>query len=225
MNLRNFYIVAATGIAIQLVLAAWGFAQVGFDATVPNHWGPDGQVDGYGPAWLSFLMAPVVSIGIAALFGFIPRFEPRRENLRRSATAYRQLGIAVIALFTLVQVGVVLASTGRDVPMALLMGIGVGVLFMVVGNQMGTVRANYMFGVRTPWTLSSDLAWDKTHRLMGRMFFLGGLGLVLLSLLGRPELVLVAMLVFIGLILVVGYAYSYRVWKADPDKRINGSAS
>lgn len=72
MNLRNFYVVAAAGIGIQLALAAWGFAQVGFGATVPNHWGPDGQVDGYGPAWLSFLMAPVVSIGITVLFGFIP---------------------------------------------------------------------------------------------------------------------------------------------------------
>jgi uncharacterized membrane protein len=225
MNLRSFYIVATIGIVIQLALAGWGFAQVGLDATVPTHWGADGQIDGYGPAWLSFLLAPVVSIGITALFGFIPRFEPRRENLRRSAEAYRQLGIAVIALFTLVQVGVVLASTGRDVPMALLMGLGVGVLFMVIGNRMGTVRSNYMFGVRTPWTLTSELAWDKTHRLMGRLFFLSGLVLVLLSLVGRPEIVFVAMLVLIGLILVVGFAYSYRVWKADPDKRVNGGPS
>jgi len=225
MNLRNFYVVAAAGIGIQLALAAWGFAQVGFGATVPNHWGPDGQVDGYGPAWLSFLMAPVVSIGITVLFGFIPRVEPRRENLRRSAAAYRQLGIAVIALFTLVQAGVVLASTGRDVPMALLMGLGIGILFMVIGNRLGTVRANYMFGIRTPWTLTSDLAWDKTHRLMGRLFFVSGLVLVLLSLFGRPEVVLAAMLVLIGLILVVGFAYSYRVWKTDPDKRVNGGAS
>lgn len=225
MNLRSFYLVAAIGIAVQLGLAAWGFAQVGIDGTVPMHWGPDGQVDAWGPAWLSFLLAPLVSIGVAVLFGLIPRYEPRRDNLRRSATAYRQLGIAVIALFTLVQVGIVLASVGRDVPMALLMGLGVGLLFMVIGNRMGTVRANYMFGVRTPWTLTSDLAWDKTHRLMGRLFFLGGLGLALLSLLGRPEVVFAAMLVLIGLILVIGFAYSYRVWKADPDKRINGGAS
>lgn len=131
----------------------------------------------------------------------------------------------MIALFTLVQAGVVLASTGRDVPMALLMGMGIGILFMVIGNRMGTVRANYMFGIRTPWTLTSDLAWDKTHRLMGRLFFVSGLVLVLLSLFGRPEVVLAAMLVLIGLILVVGFAYSYRVWKTDPDKRVNGGES
>jgi protoheme IX farnesyltransferase len=40
-----------------------------------------------------------------------------------------------------------------------------------------------MFGIRTPWTLTSDRAWDKTHRLMGRLFFISGLLLVLLSLL------------------------------------------
>jgi uncharacterized membrane protein len=225
MNLRTFYIVAGVTIAIQLALAAWAFAQVGIDATVPMHWGPDGQVDSYGPAWLAVGVAPLVSIGITALFGLIPRYEPRRDNLRRSSTAYRQLGIAVLALFTLMQVGVVLAATGHDVPMALLMGAGIGAMFMVLGNRMGTVRPNYMFGVRTPWTLSSDLAWAKTHRLMGRMFFLAGLALFLLSLLGNAIVVLVALLTLVALILVVGFAYSYQVWKADPDKRAQGGAA
>lgn len=225
MNLRTFYIAAGVAIVIQLALAAWALAQVGVDATVPMHWGPDGQVDAYGPAWIAVGIAPLVSIGITALFGLIPRYEPRRENLRRSSTAYRQLGIAVLALFTLMQVGVVLASTGHDVPMALLMGAGVGAMFMVLGNQLGTVRPNYMFGVRTPWTLSSDLSWEKTHRLMGRMFFLAGLALILLSLLGDAIVVFAALMVFIALILVVGFAYSYQVWKTDPDKRVQGGAA
>jgi immunity protein, SdpI family len=225
MNLRGFYVIALVAIAIQLALAAWGFAQVGFNGTVPMHWGPDGQVDAYGPAWLSFLVAPAVSAGIAALLGLIPRYEPRRENLQRSAIAYRQLGIAVIGLMTLVQVGVVLASLGNDIPVALLVGAGVGIMFMVIGNRMGTVRPNYMFGVRTPWTLSSDLAWEKTHRLMGRLFFGGGVVLVVLALVGRPEVLLGAILALVGLVLVVGFVYSYRVWKTDPDKRTNGSAA
>lgn len=222
MNLRTFHIVAAVAITAQLVLAVWGFVQVGIDGTVPIHWNASGEVDGYGPAWLSFLLAPVVSIGITALFGVIPRVEPRRENLRRSATAYRQLGIAVIGLFTLVQAGVVLASTGHDVPVALLVGFGCGVLFMVLGNQLGTVRPNYMFGIRTPWTLTSDLSWAKTHRLMGRMFFLSGLGMVLLALLGNATLLFAGLMAFLAITLVVGFVYSYRVWKADPDKRIQG---
>ena len=39
---------------------------------------------------------------------------------------------------------------------------------------MGQIRSNFMMGIRTPWTLSSDLAWEKTHRLGGWLFMVAG---------------------------------------------------
>jgi uncharacterized membrane protein len=51
---------------------------------------------------------------------------------------------------------------------------GVAVLFVVMGNYMPKTRASFMFGVRTPWTLSSDMAWERTHRLAGRLFMVAG---------------------------------------------------
>lgn len=225
MNLRRFYIVSVAALAIQIVVAAWGLAQVGLDAQVPSHWNAAGEIDGYSPAWFAFLLIPAITAGIVGLLALIPRIEPRRENLRRSAGAYRTAGNAVILLMTMVQAGIVLAGTGRDVPMASLMGFGIGALFIVLGNVMTTVRSNFMFGVRTPWTLSSDRAWDRTHRFVGRVFVVGGLALMAVSLLGEPVAVFGVMLGFIGIAVVGGYVYSYRVWKADPDRRPAGSGS
>lgn len=219
MNLRNLYVIGLVAVLVQVGVAAWAFSQTGLFATVPTHWGPDGEVNGHGPAWLSFGLVPVISVAILAMFGLIPRIEPRRTNLQLSASAYRQMGVSVVGLMTLVEVGVCLAGTGHDVPMALLIGLGIGVMFMVLGNVMGTVRSNYLFGVRTPWTLASDLSWDKTHRLAGRLFFIAGAALVVMSLLGNPFLVFGLMLGFIILVLPVTFIYSYRVWKTDPDRR------
>ena len=57
-----------------------------------------------------------------------------------------------------------------------------GVLFIVLGNFMGKIRPNWFVGVRTPWTLSSKLSWDKTHRLAGWLFMLMGALFALLAL-------------------------------------------
>ena len=94
------------------------------------------------------------------------------------------MAIAVVLLLAVVHGSVVAAGSGVDVPIALVVGVGVGLLFAIIGNVLTTVRSNFMFGVRTPWTLSSDLAWDRTHRLVGRLFVVTGLVMVVLSLTG-----------------------------------------
>ena len=83
---------------------------------------------------------------------------------------------------------------------------------------MGKVRQNYMFGIRTPWTLASELSWEKTHRLGGRAFVLGGI-ILILFVLASPKLGMTAMVISIHVVILFIFVYSYRVWKSDPDKR------
>jgi uncharacterized membrane protein len=223
MNLRRFYLVSGIALAVMVAFAAWGLARVGLGAQVPMHWNVQGEADRFGPAWLSFLLLPVITAGIVGLMALIPRIEPRRENLRRSADAYRTMAIAVVLLMAVIQVAIVLSGVGIAVPVALVVGMGVGILFVVMGNVMGTVRSNFMFGVRTPWTLASDRSWDRTHRLMGRLFVITGLLVILASLTGQMVVVMAVLLVGIAIILVGGYWYSYQVWRDDPDRRPTGS--
>ena len=222
MNLRRFYILGAITVGIQLLVAVWGLAQVGLSATVPIHWNAAGEPNGYGPAWLGFLLAPAITAGLVAMFGLIPRFEPRRANLAKSSAAYLTVATAMLVLMLGVHVAVVAAGAGYNVPITPVIGGGVGLLFVVLGNVMTTVRSNFMFGVRTPWTLTSDLAWDKTHRLVGRLWVVGGIVMFLSSLLGRAELLVVVILAFVIGSLVLAFVYSYRVWRSDPNRRSLG---
>jgi uncharacterized membrane protein len=220
MNLRSVAIAGVVGFAVMLVVGLWGILQVGIDAQVPMHWNAAGEVDGYGPAWLAFLLVPAITALLILLLLAIPRFEPRRRNLQRSASAYRTVAVALIVLMTLVQVAVVLAGTGAvEFQMSALVALGVGGLFIVMGNVLGTVRSNFFFGIRTPWTLSSDLAWTRTHRLVGRLFVLLGLVIVVLGILGAMAAFAAVLIVGIIAILTISLVYSYRVWKADPNKR------
>ena len=219
MKLKRFYVLAGILLLAELAVAAWGFLQVGFSATVPIHWDAAGNPNGYGPAALGFLLVPAITVGLVVMFSVIPAVEPRRDNLQRSASAYLTVAVAVTILMFGIHIVVVLAGTGRDAPVAQIVGGGVGLLFAAIGNVMATVRSNFMFGVRTPWTLSSDLSWDKTHRLTGRLFVLAGLVTFAASLLGQLLLVVWLLLGFVAVVMVVAFVYSYLVWRDDPDRR------
>jgi uncharacterized membrane protein len=220
VNLRSLYLTGAVTLAGQVLLGLWALTQVEPGAEVPIHWDVNGVPNGWGPPIVAFFLMPAITAGVLGLFALIPRIEPRRGNLLRSASAYRTVGIAVVLLMGLMQVMIVTAALELiDLSVATITGVAVGVLFVLLGNVLGTVRSNYMFGVRTPWTLTSDLAWAKTHRLLGRMFFALGVALVVVSLGGWMQAVVGVIIGGTIAILVVAMVYSYRVWKTDPDRR------
>ncbi len=224
MNLRPLLIVIVATVAATLGLAIVGWIQLPPDAQVPIHWGVDGQVNGYAPKAVGLLLIPAVTIGLSALLYFLPRFEPRAQNLARSGPAYVRMSSAVLILMAVVQLVLVASALGRPIDVTAVLSVGIGALFIVLGDVLGKVRSNYMFGVRTPWTLASDLSWNKTHRLIGRLFVILGLVVIATGVIGGGWPFFVVLLAGIALIVAVAFVYSYRVWKVDPNRQKVGEA-
>jgi uncharacterized membrane protein len=89
----------------------------------------------------------------------------------------------------------------------------------VIGNFLGKTRSNWFMGIRTPWTMSSELSWTKTHRLGGRLFLAAGLLSIVLGLVTNAQVVFFALLPSIAVAAVVPIVYSYFVWRDDPERR------
>jgi len=96
-------------------------------------------------------------------------------------------------------------NAGMDTTMPIL----VGLMFVLIGGSLGHVRSNYFFGIRTPWTLSSDLSWDKTHKLGGKLFVILGLIFMVSPLVVTGEVWIYGLLGGILVSVVVLVAYSY----------------
>jgi uncharacterized membrane protein len=220
MDRRRLAIFSGVVVAAMLGMGAYAWVQLPPGAEVPIHWGADGTVDGYASKAIGLLLLPLTAAGIAALLAVIPRFEPRRANLERSGKAYGAIWVAVMLLLAGVQAIVVATALGASVDVSRLMLFGVGGLYLVIGNYLPKVRPNYLMGIRTPWTLTSDVAWTKTHRIGGRLFVLEGLAFIGLGIVGvSPEWLAVGIIAGIVLLLVVLFGYSYQVWKTDPERR------
>lgn len=217
MRIKTAIGVSGGLLAYMFGISIWAWAQVPADALIAIHWNAHGQANGYAGRNALFL-TPAISFGLALLLGLIPRLEPRGLNLARSRKAYIATWIAVMVVMagTTTVVALNAVASGALARPSLVIPVGVGLLLLVVGNYLGKVRSNFFFGVRTPWTLSSDLAWNKTHRLAARLFVIWGL-LVLVSV-AAPDLSVVVVLggALVNLVILVGY--SYLVWRRDPAK-------
>lgn len=223
INLRNYLIFSAIVAVLMFALSAWAWGQIPADAQIPVHWGINGQPDRYGGKFEGLLLMPIIVTAVAALLAVVPRIDPRGENIKRSSKAYGALWIAIMLFFLFLHGSLIFSTLGRDVPIDMIVPGGVGLLFIIIGNYMGKVRRNYMFGIRTPWTLASDLSWNKTHRLGGRLFILLGLLMISTALFTTGAVTFGIMFAGIIGLLITVFAYSYTVWKQDPDAQKPGA--
>ncbi len=201
-----------------LVYALWGISQVPEGAQVPTHFDSSGEPDAFGSRW-SLLLGPGVQLLVIGLVAVIPAIEPRQGHMRMSYGPLRVLITALSVFFVGLTVVIAETALGREVDISQLMLIGMGALFVVIGNLLGKIRSTYTFGVRTPWTLTSERSWVATHRLTGWLWVGIGLVSVVLGLLDLGE---VGLWVFLGGVLgslFVVTPYSWWVWRHDPDRR------
>jgi uncharacterized membrane protein len=87
-----------------------------------------------------------------------------------------------------------------------LLAPAIGLLLIVVGALMRDAPQNRLFGIRTPWTLASELSWRKTHAIGSAMFVATGAATAILGLLAGGAIafsVLIAMLVATTVISVI----------------------
>jgi uncharacterized membrane protein len=206
---------------VVVILAMFGVAAARWGSVpdrLPVHWNAAGEVDGYGGRFEALLLLPLVALVLYPLLRFIPRIDPARRNYESFAGTYLLIRVVIIVYLAFIY-GVTTLAIGNEesVPVAGLIIGSVGALFIVLGGAMGKLRPNWFAGIRTPWTLTSKRSWVKTHRLGGRVFIAAGVATLVGALVGDDW----AFYAMMGVMLpgvVFMFAYSYVVWRDDPDK-------
>lgn len=202
------YLIVAAAFAASLIQ----YSQL--PERMPTHWGPNGEMNGQSSrAWGAFVM-PVVLLLMALLMKWLPRIDPRRANYPKFAGTFEGIFIAIMLLILGMHIAILAAARGFPVHFERIVPIGIGVLFIVLGNLLPRARPNWFVGVRTPWTLSSDRVWEKTHRLAGYVFVAAGFLSVLVGLSGvrvAPFL----MGPVIGVAAAGLVVYSYVEWRRE----------
>lgn len=213
MRSRWFGLVIA---ALAVVMSIWAYPQL--PPTVATHWSLNGTPDGFSSRWWAVAIVPIVLVFMTVVFNVLPKIDPRHENYAKFLSSYWLIANAVI-VFLLVAHGLIIAAgLGFSIKIDRLMPLGIGLLFVFLGNFLTRVEPNWFVGIRTPWTLSSDTVWRRTHRTGGWVFVIGGLVLASTALLPRAAFLplLIATIVVMPAIPIV---QSYVLWKREQHDR------
>ncbi len=219
MNNKLAFLLSGFAIFGMLLASWWAWHQIPDTQLIPVHYDLHGTPDRYGGKFEGLLVVPLIAVGLTLLFAVLPKIDPRAQNLVRSERAYAATWLAAIALIAATHFATVLQALGWQINVASVVSVGVGILLAIIGNYLGKVRSNFSFGIRTPWTLSSEHSWHKTHRLGGWLFFLLGISCTLAALAEADVLFLILTLagtISISFLLII---YSYSAWKADPERQ------
>ena len=185
---------------------------------MPNHWGINGQVDGYASKPVAALLLPCINLAFTALMLVLPRIDPKfarydeetKASLRRTFAAMR---LAVTLYLSSLALVVVVTPLYPAIRIPTVIGSGAGLLLMVLGNLMTKLRPNWFFGIRTRWTLESRDIWIKTHRLGGRLMMAGGVCILIFGLLLPMKLFVICVLLPAAAVMsIVPIVYSYIIW-------------
>ncbi|HEY6417409.1 MAG TPA: SdpI family protein [Candidatus Binataceae bacterium] len=200
--------------AMFLVAAAtWPAAPARF----PIHWNLQG-VDGYGSRFQGVFLVPILTLGVYVLFRLLPRIDPGRANYAQFAGIYTAFRLVVLLFLAATYAMMQLVAHGYELNVPTIVILMAGALLIFLGNFMGKIRPNWFCGIRTPWTLSSKLSWDRTHRFGGWVCVVSGV-LVMASVAEPPRLTVAICLADTLAMVTALYIYSYLVWRSDPDKQ------
>lgn len=161
------------GVAVSLVVSSGVvslFAAPALPADLVTHWNAAGEPDATMSKQLALWLFPALTAGLFVAFAAIPRIGPLRENIAEFRAYYDWFVVVFTGYLVLVHAGIVAFNLGYEFDFTALILVGAAGLFYYVGIFLPHAEPNWFAGIRTPWTLSSDEVWDRTHALGSWLF-------------------------------------------------------
>jgi len=201
----------------SFIAGAWLFS-ISVYSRLPDrvavHWNMSGEPNRFASRLEGAFLLPAVMVALYLILQWYPSRDPRAANIAKFRRAYDTIVAATIAFLGVVHALALGQSLGWRVDITTVVLVCAGAMFVLFGNLLPLARSNFIFGIRTPWTLSSEYVWARAHRVGGYAMVAAGLLTMVSAFFARPVGVLVALasMMLAGMIPVV---YSYLLWSRD----------
>ncbi|PIN95334.1 hypothetical protein COU56_01950 [Candidatus Pacearchaeota archaeon CG10_big_fil_rev_8_21_14_0_10_31_9] len=174
---------------------------------IASHWNSQGDVDGYMPKFLGIFLVPIIAVGLFLLFILVPKIDPLKENYKKFKNYYDSFILVMIIFMLYVYLLTIIWNFGIKFNMTSTLIPAVGALFIYIGIILRNIKRNWFIGIRTPWTISSDRVWSKTHKLGSKLFIISGIITILGIFFPKYMIWFILIPVVISSIVCVVYSY------------------
>lgn len=174
---------------------------------VPVHWNMSGEVDDYATKTQAVFLMPLVLVAFQWICVLGTSLDPKKQNINDKMFT---LVLWIIPIISLLCNSMVYATAlGHKVSVEIIMPLFMGALFIIIGNYMPKCKQSYTMGIKLPWTLDDEENWNKTHRMAGFLWVIGGIIVMATAFLGAFWLFFIVLIPMV----IVPTVYSYLLYK------------
>ena len=175
---------------------------------VPLHWNLEGEVNRYGNK-IELLVIPfLLPLLIYIIFLVAPSIDPKKK-IAQMGSKYNSIKVLLTVFMSILALFIIYTVKNESLTNPNIVLLFIGILYLILGNYFKTIKANYFIGIRTPWTLEDEIVWNDTHKMAGIMWFIGGIIVVLSSLILETKSNFTLFIAVTLIIAITPVAYSY----------------
>jgi len=178
-----------------------------------SHWDMYGEPNGVMSKFWGLFLMPFISVALFLFFIIFPKIDPKSGNIEKFRNYFDRFIVSLFVFLFYIFVLTLFWNIGSPVPIIPFLSAALGLFFFSVGSLVSHSEINWTIGIRTPWTLSSETVWKKTHKLGGILFKITG-GIVVLSIL-VPQFSFVIVITSILLAVFISVVYSYILYAKE----------
>ncbi len=201
---------------IHIAFSGYFWLTLGENVQIPTHWNLKGEVDSWSGKTFGVLGLLVINIVMFLMLYLMPLYSVRfRKQKDRFEKVLPSVAFIIAALFALIHIVSILLAKNPEIfgERNLILAI-IGVMFVMLGNLMPKLPSNFFIGIKTPWTLSSEYVWRRTHRFGGIAFVIAGAIFLVTGLMKKlPDIVMITSGVAAFVIIMSTVVYSFVIFK------------
>ena len=176
--------------------------------TVATHFDINGEPNGWSSRAFAVFGLQGILLAVNLLLPFLLRADPKHKNM---SGALVNITLWTIPVLSLLCSGLTLGfALGYDTRIDKVLPVFIGLLFILIGNYLPKTKQSYTMGIKLPWTLASEENWNRTHRLAGFLWVLGGVFFMVMSFIGWSP---IAFLIPLAVMVFVPAVYSYLLYR------------
>ena len=205
MTTKDAAVIVALMLATALGVTAFFYHDL--PQTIATHWNASGQANGTADKSWGLFLPTIIAALISALLFALPAIDPLDKGYKNFRKTYNWLIVLIAAFLALLQVMTVVWNLGFRFNFSRFIAPTIGVFFYFIGTLLPDIKRNWFAGIRTPWTLSSDRVWMRTHEHAGTIFRIAGLVACLGAVFPLHALYFLFVPSLLGIAWVIVYSY------------------
>lgn len=171
MNIRSIFLISL--LVISLITAFWVYPQISYPAV--SHWDINGTPNGFVLPFWAAAFGPLTLLFLFLIWWIVPKIDPLKKNIETFRPVYDSFWIMGSLFIFYIYALTLYWNTGHFFNLNKAIAPAFALFCIAMGITLPRTKRNWFLGIRTPWTLTSDSIWEKTHALGGKLFVVAGI--------------------------------------------------